>query len=256
MSFVSSPASIGTRRRVPEDMAHRGSSLRQPFDSSVVVADRIAAASVGRSWQSRRTRQIRRKEELMKLRNLGVLGAAGLLAVTAAVPAFAQDKVRSRSASTLPLSGRRRSPTAARRSNGVQLAIDQANAAGGVGGYTLEVDRPQDDAVDGSPRPGPGRRGHADPRRGRRPSSASSAPSTRTSRARRSRSPTRPACPVQPGEHARTDLTPGRARAVPPGPIRTSATTSASRPPDDIQGPAWRDYAYTNLGAQERLRRR
>ncbi len=40
----------------------------------------------------------------MKLRNLGVLGAAGVLAVTAAVPAFAQDKAL-KIGIELPLSG-------------------------------------------------------------------------------------------------------------------------------------------------------
>ena len=70
----------------------------------------------------------------MKLRNLGVLGAAGLLAVTAAVPAFAQDKGELKIGIDLPLSGgevANGEPT----QNGVLLAIQQANEAGGVGGY-------------------------------------------------------------------------------------------------------------------------
>ena len=58
----------------------------------------------------------------MKLRNLGVLGAAGLLAVTAAVPAFAQDKTLTIGVD-LPLSGGEvvnGQPTL----NGVQLAVE------------------------------------------------------------------------------------------------------------------------------------
>ena len=86
----------------------------------------------------------------MKLRNLGVLGAAGLLAVTAAVPAFAQDKVLTIGVD-LPLSGGdlvNGGPTL----NGVQLAVDLANKAGGVGGYTLKVDA-KDDTVSVKLRP-------------------------------------------------------------------------------------------------------
>ena len=89
----------------------------------------------------------------MKLRNLGVLGAAGLLAVTAAVPAFAQDKVLTIGAD-FPLSGGEvvnGQPTL----NGVQLAIDLANKAGGIGGYTLKLDA-KDDAVNGIHDPGQG----------------------------------------------------------------------------------------------------
>jgi branched-chain amino acid transport system substrate-binding protein len=89
----------------------------------------------------------------MKLRNLGVLGAAGLLAVTAAVPAFAQDKVLTIGVD-LPLSGGdlvNGGPTL----NGVQLAVDLANKAGGVGGYTLKVDA-KDDTVSGIHDPGQG----------------------------------------------------------------------------------------------------
>jgi len=89
----------------------------------------------------------------MKLRNLGVLGAAGLLAVTAAVPAFAQDKVLTIGVDA-PLSGGEvvnGEPVQL----GVQLAVDQANAAGGIGGYTLKVDA-KDDAVNGIHDPGQG----------------------------------------------------------------------------------------------------
>jgi branched-chain amino acid transport system substrate-binding protein len=89
----------------------------------------------------------------MKLRNLGVLGAAGLLAVTAAVPAFAQDKTLTIGVD-LPLSGGEvvnGQPTL----NGVQLAVDQANKAGGIGGYTIKVDA-KDDAVNGAHDPNQG----------------------------------------------------------------------------------------------------
>ena len=64
-----------------------------------------AATSVGRSWLSLRTRKDQEEEDLMKLRNLGVLGAAGVLAVTAVVPAFAQDKGELKIGIELPLSG-------------------------------------------------------------------------------------------------------------------------------------------------------
>ena len=129
----------------------------------------------------------------MKLRNLGVIGAAGLLSVTAiAVPAFAQDKTL-KIGIELPLSGNsvaNGGPT----KNGVLLAIQQANASGKLSGYTL-VDNTQDDAVAGVPTPQAGRHQHGHPRcrrcrRGRR-----RAPSTRASRASRSRSATRPASP-------------------------------------------------------------
>lgn len=72
----------------------------------------------------------------MKFRNLGVLGAAGVLALTAAVPTIAQDKTLKIGIS-LPLSGAVRADGGPAE-RGAQLAIDQANAAGGVGGYMLE----------------------------------------------------------------------------------------------------------------------
>jgi len=93
----------------------------------------------------------------MKLRNLGVLGAAGLLAVTAAVPAFAQSPAAKGTLGLgieLPLSGGEVAngvPT----KNGVLLAIQQQNAAGGVQGYQL-VDVTKDDAVNGAHDPNQG----------------------------------------------------------------------------------------------------
>jgi branched-chain amino acid transport system substrate-binding protein len=82
----------------------------------------------------------------MKLRNIGVLGAAGLLAVAGALPVMAQDKVLKIGIS-LPLSGNAAAdgvPT----SKGAQLAVAQANAAGGIGGYTIEFQE-LDHAVNG-----------------------------------------------------------------------------------------------------------
>ncbi len=90
----------------------------------------------------------------MKLRNLGVLGAAGLLAVSTAVPAFAQDKGTLKIGVDLPLSGgevANGQPTL----NGILLAIAQANEAGGVGGYTMDSNV-QDDAVNGAHDPNQG----------------------------------------------------------------------------------------------------
>jgi branched-chain amino acid transport system substrate-binding protein len=79
----------------------------------------------------------------MKLRKLAVIGAAGLLAVSAATPVFAQSPAAPSIGTlkvgiSLPLSGGARAdggPT----EKGVQLAIEQANAAGGIGGYMLEA---------------------------------------------------------------------------------------------------------------------
>ncbi len=90
----------------------------------------------------------------MKLRNLGVMGAAGLLAVTAvAVPAYAQDKTL-KIGVELPLSGGEVANGEPTR-NGILLAIQQANAAGGVGGFQL-ADNTQDDAVAGAHDPNQG----------------------------------------------------------------------------------------------------
>jgi branched-chain amino acid transport system substrate-binding protein len=86
----------------------------------------------------------------MKLRKLGIVGAAGLLAVTAAVPAFAQSPATAGEIMIgvdLPLSGGEQAngvPTL----NGVLLAIRQRNAEGGVQGWTL-VENVKDDAVNG-----------------------------------------------------------------------------------------------------------
>src|SRR5262245_35050351 len=85
----------------------------------------------------------------MKLRKLGVIGAAGLLALTAAAPTFAQSAAAGaiQIGVDLPLSGGEQAngvPT----QNGVLLAIQQANEAGGVQGNTL-VPNVKDDAVSG-----------------------------------------------------------------------------------------------------------
>jgi branched-chain amino acid transport system substrate-binding protein len=86
----------------------------------------------------------------MKLTKLGVIGAAGLLVVTAAVPAFAQSPAAMGEIQIgvdLPLSGGEQAngvPTL----NGALLKIRQQNAAGGVQGYTL-VENVKDDAVNG-----------------------------------------------------------------------------------------------------------
>jgi branched-chain amino acid transport system substrate-binding protein len=73
----------------------------------------------------------------MKLRKLGVLGAAGLLAGTVvAVPVAAQDKVIKVGIS-LPLSGAVRADGGPAE-RGAEFAIDQWNANGGVGGYTIQ----------------------------------------------------------------------------------------------------------------------
>ncbi len=66
-----------------------------------------------------------------------------------ACPQSQQDKGTLKIGIELPLSGgevANGEPT----QNGVLLAIQQANAAGGVGGYQL-ADNTQDDAVDGAP---------------------------------------------------------------------------------------------------------
>lgn len=89
----------------------------------------------------------------MKLRKLGVLGVAAALAIPAAVPASAQDTVLTIGVDA-PLSGGEvvnGQPV----QFGVELAVDQANAAGGIGGFTLQVDA-KDDAVNGIHDPGQG----------------------------------------------------------------------------------------------------
>ncbi len=66
----------------------------------------------------------------------------------------------------LPMSGSESAngvPTA----NGVKLLVKEVNAAGGVGGYTLDVNQ-QDDAVNGVHDPHAGRHEHEDARRRRR----------------------------------------------------------------------------------------
>jgi branched-chain amino acid transport system substrate-binding protein len=73
----------------------------------------------------------------MMRRSLGVIGAGALLAVTIAVPAAAQDKGTLKIGISLPLSGAVRADGGPAE-RGAQLAIDQANEAGGVGGYKLE----------------------------------------------------------------------------------------------------------------------
>jgi len=94
----------------------------------------------------------------MKLRHLGVVGAAGLMAVAAfGTPTFAQDATPQpvlHLGIELPLSGGEVANGQPTR-NGVLLAISEANAAGGVGGYQI-VDSTQDDAVNGAHNPDQG----------------------------------------------------------------------------------------------------
>jgi branched-chain amino acid transport system substrate-binding protein len=74
----------------------------------------------------------------MMRRSLGVIGAGALLAVAAfGTPAAAQDKGTLKIGISLPLSGAARADGGPAE-RGAQLAIDQANEAGGIGGYTLE----------------------------------------------------------------------------------------------------------------------
>jgi branched-chain amino acid transport system substrate-binding protein len=74
----------------------------------------------------------------MKLRNIGVLGAAGLLAAAAALPVAAQDRGTLKLGISLPLSGAARADGGPAQ-RGAELAVMQANAGGGIGGYTLEA---------------------------------------------------------------------------------------------------------------------
>jgi len=151
---VSSPALYRVQEEVPEGVAYRGHRFDNPSSCFSWMVATVHGCQCGPHVAIGRTRNIRRKEELMKLRNLGVLGAAGMLAITAAVPAFAQSPASMGTLKIgieLPLSGAsvaNGEPT----KNGILLAIKQANEAGGVGGYTL-VDNTQDDAKDGVPNP-------------------------------------------------------------------------------------------------------
>ncbi len=70
------------------------------------------------------------------------------------MPTVAQDKGTIKIGITLPLSGGARADGAPAQ-NGAQLAIDQANAAGGVGGYKLES-LVLDHAIDGKYNPAQG----------------------------------------------------------------------------------------------------
>jgi len=101
----------------------------------------------------------------MKLRHFGVFGAAGLMAVAAiGTPAMASAPRHVAQDATpqpvlhlgieLPLSGGEVANGQPTR-NGVLLAIAEANAAGGVGGYQI-VDNTQDDAVNGAHNPDQG----------------------------------------------------------------------------------------------------
>jgi len=131
-------------------VARRGSPIRLPFVLFSWMVATVHGCQCGSLVAIGRTTNIRRKEELMKLRNLGVLGAAGMLALTAAVPAFAQSPASMGTLKIgidLPLSGGDLANGGPTR-DGVLLAIQQANAAGGVGGYTLDANV-QDDAVNG-----------------------------------------------------------------------------------------------------------
>jgi branched-chain amino acid transport system substrate-binding protein len=86
----------------------------------------------------------------MKLRMLGIAGVVGLLAAIAVVPTVAQSPGAAGTLKigiTLPLSGGARADGGPAE-RGAQLAIDQANEAGGIGGYMLES-VVLDHAVDG-----------------------------------------------------------------------------------------------------------
>jgi branched-chain amino acid transport system substrate-binding protein len=95
----------------------------------------------------------------MKLRNLGVLGVVAVMGLaacngTAATPGASASKGTLKIGIELPLSGGEVAngvPT----KNGVLLAIQEANKAGGVGGYTI-ADNTQDDAVNGAHDPNQG----------------------------------------------------------------------------------------------------
>lgn len=87
----------------------------------------------------------------MKLRKLGGLGiAAVMLAVAACQPGGSGAKVL-KIGIELPLSGGE-APNGQPTLKGAKLAVDEANAKGGVGGYTLELNV-QDDAVNGKNNP-------------------------------------------------------------------------------------------------------
>jgi branched-chain amino acid transport system substrate-binding protein len=95
----------------------------------------------------------------MKLRNLGVLGVVAVMGFaacngTAATPGASASKGTLKIGIELPLSGGEVAngvPT----KNGVLLAIQEANKAGGVGGYQI-ADNTQDDAVNGAHDPNQG----------------------------------------------------------------------------------------------------
>ena len=70
---------------------------------------------------------------------LGIAAAVGaLLAGVVVMPAAAQDKGTLKIGISLPLSGAVRADGGPAE-RGAQLAVDQANEAGGIGGYMLET---------------------------------------------------------------------------------------------------------------------
>ena len=71
-------------------------------------------------------------------RSLGVIGAAILAATAVAAPVAAQDKGTLKIGISLPLSGAARADGGPAE-RGAQLAVDQAQEAGGIGGYALET---------------------------------------------------------------------------------------------------------------------
>src|SRR5688500_12026880 len=74
----------------------------------------------------------------MTRKTIGVVATAAMLALAVAVPASAQDKGTLKVGISLPLSGAVRADGGPAE-RGAQLAVDQANEAGGIGGYMLET---------------------------------------------------------------------------------------------------------------------
>jgi branched-chain amino acid transport system substrate-binding protein len=88
----------------------------------------------------------------MKLRKLGALSVAAImLAVAACQPGGLGGAKVLKIGIELPLSGGE-APNGQPTLKGAKLAVDEANAKGGIGGYTLELNV-QDDAVNGKNNP-------------------------------------------------------------------------------------------------------
>ena len=189
----------------------------------------------------------------MKLRAMGAFDTVAVTVVAAGCSGSGTSDKTLKLGITLPLSGGAAAdgqPTL----KGAQLAVDEANAKGGVGGYKIAARRrsttPSTASTTSSRAPRT-----CDARERCRPSSASSGRSTRPSRRSRSRSATSAGllqCSPANTNQGLTKPEFGGWR-TPPRPTPTRSTTSASRPRTTSRARPMADYAYNTLGLKNVL---